>query len=156
MSDLSIRPARASDVDAIFSLLLAMFDEAPMPTLDAIMAKAEIGRVVAQEASWVVHAGDQMVATAGIGEGRFWFSADPQLVTFWFYAVPDHRGSQGAWPLLQKAAADLSDDTGMRAWIDVHNPAKTRHAKRLQEGFARFSFEPRGRRLALSPMREPF
>lgn len=153
MSDnLEIRPAVLADVPGIFSMLLRMFDEAPLEVLNSQMAHVEITRVVRQEAAWVVLSdGGDLVATCGLTEGSFWFSGEPILVTRWLYALPEQRGDRGAWGLLKTELAKFSEAVDMSIYLDLHNPLRSRRASRLERAFERFSYHPRGVRLRMKP-----
>lgn len=152
MSDLEISPATTSDVSLIFEMLSDMFREQTMPALDPNLAAREIMRVCEHEAAWVVREGDRLVGTMGLVSANVWYSQESILVTRWLYALPEHRGAQGAWGLMMHEAKELAALTQRKTWLDVFNPEKNRRARKLQEGFARFSFDPAGARLFYDPV----
>lgn len=159
MSDLRIRLAvwGFADVSAIYHLLTNMFDEATMPLepLDEVKASQEIARVLKEEVAWIVEDEGKIVATAGLTKAGFWFSKEPHLVQRWLYALPEHRGENGAWGLIRDEISKFCDDTRYPVYIDVMNPQKLhRKESRISAPWVRFSYYPRGLRLQFNPAKE--
>ena len=120
---MKIRPARVSDTDGIFLLLMDMHGENGVVEMDAPKVYGRIRALLDGGMVLLAYENGVLVGSGAWSTQAYWYSKRARLGEWWFYVRPAHRRSGAARALIDAAKA-IASDAGMPFEVNLSSPVK--------------------------------
>lgn len=128
----NVRLARPDEGDAIYQLLLGLYDENGTFSIDPVKTRLRIEEMLdpAHGVVGIIEGPGGPEATVGLVINSHWYSSDPVLAELWNYVLPDHRRSTHAKSLIEFGKW-ASDSLGIPLLMDILSTTRTAAKERL-------------------------